>query len=211
MKTTPKAMKFLAKQLGNPSGMFGQWVLAPLWNYRNSALNDAAFNCLALRPQDRVLEVGFGGGYLLGRIITRLTTGFLAGVDASTTMIALGEKRFRSSIQTGRLELICAQAEALPYPSMHFTKACSVNSIFYWQNATQALSEFWRVLADDGQLVMCFTCKEYLAGKAFARNGITLYEADEVRQLLVSAGFCEIQLTRHADRHREFWCITSQR
>ncbi len=54
--------KFIAKQLGNPSAIVGNLILAPLWNRRNSALNDLAFDNLALSSQDRVLEVGFGGG-----------------------------------------------------------------------------------------------------------------------------------------------------
>ena len=79
--------KFLAGQLGRPSGVWGL-VLAPIWNKRNAALNDVAFQALALSPQDRVLEVGFGGGYLLGRMAQVVTAGFLAGVDVSPSMVA---------------------------------------------------------------------------------------------------------------------------
>lgn len=61
--------KLMARQLGHPSGLVGRLILGPLWNRRNAALNDVAFDHLALRPHDRVLEVGFGGGYLIGRIV----------------------------------------------------------------------------------------------------------------------------------------------
>ena len=49
--------KYVAGQLTAPSGVVGRWILAPLWNRRNSALNDFAFGSLALQPCDRVLEV----------------------------------------------------------------------------------------------------------------------------------------------------------
>ena len=68
--------KFVAQQLGRPSGLIGQLILGPVWNKRNAALNDVAFDHLALNPHDRVLEVGFGGGYLLSRISTVVTEGF---------------------------------------------------------------------------------------------------------------------------------------
>jgi SAM-dependent methyltransferase len=113
--------KLIAKQLGRPSGLPGTLVLAPLWNRRNSALNDVAFESLALHPRDRVLEVGFGGGYLLERMAAVLTEGFLAGVDSSPAMVAFCEKRQRSLIEAGKLELKCAKAEALPYPAASFT------------------------------------------------------------------------------------------
>ena len=166
--------KFLARQLGNPSGLMGRWVAAPLWNRRNSALNDAAFDNLALNPQDRVLEVGFGGGYLLGRMSSVVTDGLLAGVDVSPAMVAFCEKRFGSLVSGGKLEVKCARAESIPYSSGRFTKVCSVNSIFYWQDIPRAFGEFWRVLAEGGAAVMCFTWKEALGKRRFAQHGLSL-------------------------------------
>lgn len=202
--------KFMAQQLGNPSGMISGLVLAPLWNKRNSALNDVAFESLAPSPDDRVLEVGFGGGYLLGRISAIVKEGFLAGVDVSPAMVAFCERRYRSLVRDGRLEVRCARAESLPYPPDYFTKVCTVNSIFYWENISQALSEFWRVLAHDGILVMCFTCKESLGNRGFAKY-VASYDADEVQQMMESSGFHAVRTIRSSDRHREFLCMACEK
>ncbi len=153
----------ITRQLSQPSGLIGSLILAPLWNRRNAALNDLAFEQLQLLEDDRVLEVGFGGGYLLRRLGGVLKSGSLAGVDASPTMVKAGEKRFSSLIRTRKLELHCARAEAMPFAEGYFTKACSVNSIFYWQDARLALEELSRVLAGGGLLVLCFTSKESLS------------------------------------------------
>jgi hypothetical protein len=56
--------KLVARQLGNPSGITSK-IAAFVWNRRNAALNDAVFDLLALESFDRVLEIGFGGGYLI--------------------------------------------------------------------------------------------------------------------------------------------------
>jgi ubiquinone/menaquinone biosynthesis C-methylase UbiE len=203
--------KFLAKQLSHPSGIFGRLVLASLWNKRNTALNNMVFDNLALRQYDRVLEVGFGGGYLLGRMATVVTEGFLAGVDVSSTMVAFCERRYRLLVKTGKLELKCVKAESLPYAADYFTKVCTVNSIFYWENAPQAIVECYRVLKEDGLLVLCFTDKKSLSHKEFTHHGVALYEADEVQQMLVSAGFQEIDRTRFQDKYREFWCLQGKK
>jgi ubiquinone/menaquinone biosynthesis C-methylase UbiE len=203
--------KFFAKQLSHPSGILGRFVLPRAWNKRNSALNEVALNSLALRPGDRVLEVGFGGGHLLSRMADVITDGFLAGVDVSPAMVAFCEKRYRSLVREGKLELRCARAEALPYPSAYFSKACSVNSIFYWQNASQAISELWRVLAEGGMLVLCFTCKGSLEKRGFANSGITLYAADEVQQMMETSGFHPIRMMRASDKHREFLCAVGSK
>ena len=125
-----------------------------------------------------------------------------------TQRLALCEERYRSLVRQGKLEVKCAGAESLPYPAGHFAKVCTVNSIFYWQNVPQALSEFWRVLTEGGLLVMCFTCKESLENKSFTSYGVTLYTADEVQQMMASVGFHAIRRLRSSDRHREFLCMT---
>jgi SAM-dependent methyltransferase len=201
----------VAKQLAHPSGVWGRLILAPLWNRRNAALNDAACGSLALLPRDRVLEVGFGGGYLLGRMATVLTKGFLAGVDGSPTMVAFCQRRYRALIERGKLELKCARAEALPYPAASFSKACTVNSIFYWEHAPQAILELWRVLEPSGTLVLCFTCKECMDSRRFARHGIALYEAEDIERMTTAAGFRDVRFTRRSDRHREFWHVVGRR
>ncbi len=199
--------KFVRQQLGNPSGIVGRWVAAPLWNRRNVALNDVALEHLALSPQDRVLEVGFGGGYLLGKMSGIVTEGLLAGVDGSQAMVDLCQKRYRSLIRSDRLDLKCAQAERLPYPDGYFTHVCSVNSIFYWQDVPAAISEAWRVLAIVGALVLCFTCKESLQNKNFAKQGLALFGPDEVQQMMESAGFHATRTIHSSDRHRNFVCL----
>jgi SAM-dependent methyltransferase len=114
-------------------------------------------------------------------------------------------------VREGKLELRCAGAEALPYPPGYFTKACSVNSIFYWQNAARAIAELWRVLAEGGTLVLCFTCKQSLGARAFARHGLALYEGNEVQGMMEAGGFQQVGLLRAADQHRAFMCAVGRK
>lgn len=200
--------RFMAKQLGRPSGILGN-LAAILWNHRNASLNEAAFDRLALNSTDRVLEAGFGGGYLLGRMSAVLAQGWLVGIDISPAIVTRCEKRCHPLIEKGRLELKCAQVESIPYPAEVFNKACSVNSIFYWQDVPLALSELGRVLTKDGLLVLCFTCKESLESRNFARH-VTLYEAEEIEQMLVEAGF-QVNTRHLSDRHRKFQCMTARK
>ncbi len=201
----------VARQLANPSQLVGRFILGPLWNRRNSVLNDTAYAALSLTRTDRVLEVGFGGGYLLGRMSSILTRGYISGVDISAAMVEFCHKRYADVIQAGQLDLKVGTADRLPYPNAYFTKAVSVNSIFYWADAPRAISEFARVLIAGGYLVLCFTDEDSLQQKDFARHGLTLYTGEAVQCLLETAHFHDITLARHADRHRDFWCVTAHR
>jgi SAM-dependent methyltransferase len=199
--------QFLARQLGNPSKVVGRF-LAPMWNKRNQALHDATFASLALDINDRVLEVGSGGGSLLGRIASVTTEGVVVGVDISPAMISYCTRRHRPLIDSGRLALACASADAIPYPDCHFNKICTVNSVFYWPNVFDALAEFRRLLEVSGTFVMCFTCRSSLQRKRFAEH-IRLYEPQDIADMMTSSGFQNLHQQLLLDRHRQFVCITA--
>ena len=148
---------------------------------------------------------------MLGRMLTIVTDGCLVGVDVSSAMVSFCGTRLQSFVGDGRLELQCAAAEILPYPADKFTKVCSVNSIFYWKDASQAIRECRRVLCDAGRLVLCFTSKDSLAGRGFTRHGLTLYECKDVVQMMKKSGFREIGLEQAEDRYRTFWCVWGEK
>ena len=199
--------RFLAGQLSRPSRVIGPLVLAPLWNRRNQALNDDALRLLALRMDDRVLEIGFGGGYLLGRVLKSVTTGSVAGIDASAAMTDYCLGRFRNEVQEGRLDLTCASAESIPYPADHFGKVFSVNSLFYWPDVARGIRECWRVTRAGGTLVLVFTSSRSLEGRSFAQHGLALLDGPEVSEMMRTVGFEVSVVEEGCDRHRRYWCV----
>ena len=203
--------KFAARQLSHPSGVVGTHVLPRIWNRRNAALNDAAFRALQLRPGDRVLEVGFGGGYLLQKIAAVVTRGLLVGVDASMAVTIHAAQGVRWGLDSGAVALSCAGVEALPLRSGSFTKVCSVNSLFYWPDLQAAFLEMARVLVPGGQVVLCFTCAASLKDKSFTRFGVSTHGDEEVARRLERAGLFVATRSHGHDRHREFLCLTAAR
>jgi ubiquinone/menaquinone biosynthesis C-methylase UbiE len=201
--------KLVADQLGNPRGIFSG-LAAFIWNRRNAALNDTVLDLLLLQPTDRVLDIGFGGGYLLKRMSEIITDGLLAGVDVSSAIVAHAKKRYQKEIKSSKLDLKCAAVEALPYPVEHFTKVSSVNSIFYWQDVEKGLREIMRVLMKGGKVVLCFTSKVSLEKKGFAKH-IQLFEAQAVDEMMKAIGFQGTRISTFSDKHRKYICITANR
>lgn len=199
--------KFLAGQLSRPSGAIGHLILAPLWNSRNRALNDTVLKHLSLEADDVVLEIGFGGGYLLGRSLARVTRGTVAGIDASAAMANYCLRKYQREVRAGRLELKCASVEAIPYGADRFNKVFSVNSLFYWPYVGQGIGECWRVTCDGGTLVLVFTSRESLKDRPFAQHGLALHDGAEVGQIMIDAGFRVSRVEEAHDRHRRYWCV----
>jgi arsenite methyltransferase len=207
--------RLAARLVTHPAGLVGRW-LAGTWNRHNVALNDLALQRLELQGGERVLEVGFGGAYLFGRMAQRLFqasprggVGFLAGVDAAEVMVSAARQRFAALIRAGHVDVRCATAEKLPYPAAHFSKAVSVNSL-YWQDVRAGLAELQRALKPGGRLVLVFTVREALRQRRFTHYGMTLYDGDEVAAMLKSTGFSGVEVSRHADKYRAYWCVTGK-
>ena len=200
--------RLVANQLGNPTGVIGIFA-GLLWNRRNAALNDNVFDLLALQPSDRVLDIGFGGGYLLNRMSLVVTNGLLAGVDVSPAVVAYARNRQRKAVQAGKLDLRCAPVESLPYPVDYFTKVCSVNSIFYWRDVDQGISEIERVLAPGGQVVLCFTCRTSIEEKGFAKH-LRLYDPEFIALMMAEHGLQAVRTVSSSDKYRHYTSISGK-
>ena len=66
----------------------------------------------------------------------------------------------------------------------------------------------YRVLQEDGRVVLTYTCKRDLEKKWFIQKGVRAYNEQEIQQNLLSSGFREIKIMWDSDRHREFICMT---
>jgi ubiquinone/menaquinone biosynthesis C-methylase UbiE len=200
---------YLAAQLRRPSGLFGRHVLPRVLNRGNAPMNALTAELLDLVDDDHVLEVGFGGGDLLARLVPVVTRGRIVGVDFSPAMMALSERRFSAPIRAGRLALRCADVDALPCPSETLTKACTVNTIYFWPDPVASLAEIRRALRPGGRLVVAFNPPAVASKLPYTRHGFTLHEPEHVCALLGDAGFRDAHLVAGETRLGEFFCATA--
>ena len=201
----------LFKQIKRPSGLFGRYVVPLMWNKRNRVLNNATLRHLQPQPDDRILEIGFGGGYLLSRLIKQTPKGLIAGIDKSDVVLSYCRAKFSRAIRTGKLELQQAGVNKLPYPDQHFSKICSVNSLFFWPNLHEGICEIFRVLTPDGLIVFTYTTKEELDRKRFPPEVIHPYTDGEVIETLRTESFVDVSLEHHHDHSKHFSLVSGRK
>lgn len=202
---------FIARQLRKPTGFFGWLVMGRILNRSNSTENEIVLQSLNISPTDKVLEIGFGGGYLLGKIAKHLKDGYVAGVDLSPEMVSRGKLQFRSYIQQGLCDLHVAQVESLPFENNLFNKACTVNTIYFWSDLSLGFKEIARILIPGGTLAVGFSHADKLRELGLDKHNFALYTPEQVQEALISNGFTSVEIISGLEDASGFFCILGQR
>ena len=187
------APRFIARQLSFPKGRLGR-VMGFLMNLHNARINEFAIQNMTVRPPDRILEIGFGGGLALARLIA-LSQHF-CGVDRSEDMVRHANSKFRKAVEKGRADFRVGHVEALPFADATFGNVLTVNTVYFWKSLELCCNEIRRVLAPGGQAVIGFMPKEHMAKKEMPADIFSLRAIDDVTGALRNAGFSETRIER---------------
>lgn len=199
----------LRRQFGRPVGVLGRLV-GRLMARKNAAMNRFAVETLAPRPDDAVLEIGFGPGVTIAELARRAGRGEVAGVDLSATMVRQAARRNRAAIAAGRVELREGSVLALPFADGRFDRVLDVNCFHHWPDQPRGLAEVRRVLKPDGTLLLCLRGKHPTRSLLVA-PGYTDREVDLVRDLVAAAGFWDLRSSRDTVGRRAITCLLATR
>ena len=152
-----------------------------------------------IRVNDRILDIGCGGGATLKRMSEEVRDGHLTGVDYSATSLELSGKTNAEALQQGKMDLVEASVEKLPFADNAFDKIITVESFYFWPDPAENLKEVYRVMKEQGTflLVADIYQKEDLPEQV--RENIQRFHLfnptpEEFRKLLENAGFEEVRI-----------------
>jgi SAM-dependent methyltransferase len=179
-----------AAQVARPSGEVGIAV-GEYMNRVNARLIEAAFRLLAPPANARVLEIGFGNGVTIGRLLAMAPGLAYAGVEVSETMLAAAREHNRAALEAGRVALHRASVERLPFADAAFDRALAVNTIYFWPDQLAGLKELRRVLRADGLLVVASITPEIIAQSTTMKPelGFRIPDREALLALHRDAGF----------------------
>lgn len=107
---------------------------------------------LAKKKEQRLLDVGCGGGQAAIRLKEIYPYLVLAGIDLSADQISRARKRARRKGCDITFEV--ADAQDLPFEDVSFDVVYSFGSAKHWPDALKGLGECWRVLKPGGELLV---------------------------------------------------------
>ncbi len=179
----------LSRQLSEPSGLGGKLVARGM-NRGNAAMNADALDNLALVADSRVLEIGFGGGATLPKLLA--VAAHVTGIDRAEDMVEAASRRHDDEISAGRLRLDAGDISSLPYEDGSFDRVLTVNTVYFWPDLHDALEEVRRVTAPGGEIVIGIRDPSVM--QKVDRSIFTVREPEEVRDAVESAGFAGVTL-----------------
>ena len=103
-------------------------------------------------PDKRVLEVGCGNAYTLGKYAEHGAEVY--GLDITEAAIKISQQRFEHQGLNGDFRV--GNAEDLPYESGYFDCICSMGVLHHVPDTEKAVSEIYRCLKPGGRLIVMF-------------------------------------------------------
>jgi SAM-dependent methyltransferase len=190
---------FLRSQFGKPSGLFGALVMGPLLNVANTRLVNTAIELLEPQPKDKILDIGFGGGYSLAAMAGAVTRGEIVGIDHSREMVASAAGLIERKRLGSRVKVQTGDVAELPFPAGTFDKVLTVNCLYYWPDLVGSLREIARVMKRRGCLAVGFRSPASLGPLTHGWEGFRLYEPGELAEIMRKSRF-EVLAVEHRDR-----------
>ena len=183
--------RILWEQLGKPSGLQGR-IIGKLMTSSNAPAHDLTLANAAIEADDRVLEVGFGGGALAEKTLAAAPGITVSGVDASEVMVRMANDRLDNAIRERRADLKLGDVSSLPYTGESFDKALSVHSIYFWADPTLDLGEVQRVLVPGGLFVVTIDPTEPMQEMVAKGAGYDRWSEEALLTILERSGLVEI-------------------
>ncbi|MBL7698535.1 MAG: class I SAM-dependent methyltransferase [Chitinophagaceae bacterium] len=190
--------KAFAEQLRHPNGMLGKDVAGKM-NKGNRLMNLEAIKELRLSENDQVLEIGMGNGFFVNDILLSDKSIKYFGCDTSLEMVDESILLNAKWVQSGRALFLRADAHHVPFQDGLFDKIFTVNTIYFWQDATKVLSGIKRTLKDNGLLIVSMRPKQVMEQMPVTKYGFNLFTHEDVAQLLADNGFEVIQTVEKDD------------
>jgi SAM-dependent methyltransferase len=168
----------------------------------NRRRNRWAVGLLDVRPDDRVLEIGFGPGVAITELARRAPRGFVCGIDHSDVMVRQATRRNDAAVRAGGVDLRLGSVAHLPDDVGPFDKVLAVNNAMMWDDPVQRLCDLRARMRPGGRIAIALQPRGPGASDQTADRA-----AVEISEQLTTAGFSDLQVETLDLRPTKVVCV----
>ena len=195
--------KELYQNAKKPQGSGGKFVINRM-NERHRHLAKWGFSNLDIKENDRVLDIGCGGGANLAIILQKADKGIAVGVDYAEVSVEIARKKNKKAVETGRCEVLQGNVMELPLKDEDFDVITAFETVYFWPDMKESLKEVYRVLKRNGKFMICNEADGNSENDEKMKEiieGMSIYTEDELVEFLKEAGFKNIRTHNEKEKH----------
>ena len=172
-------IKYIGKNFGNPRGIGGN-VSTKIMNIMNNKLYSVVLDNLKLEPNNIILDIGFGNGYLIRNIFKKNIPIKVYGIEISNDMLKKVSKAEKQNILNGKLNLLLENINKTSLENNIFDRICTINTIYFQKNILLNYPKIKRILKPNGIFLNTIYTKEYLDKIIYTKYGFNKYTVEEI-------------------------------
>lgn len=142
----------MKEQYRCPQGEDGRKVIEGM-NEHHRPLTEWALSKAEGNPET-ILDIGCGGGMLLGLLHEKFPEAHLSGIDISEESVAATVGRNSALVREGILNVEQGSVSDLPYGGNIFDMVTAVETYFFWPDLENDMKEAARVLRKGGLMLV---------------------------------------------------------
>ena len=206
-------MGLLSKFFSNarkPEGFLGKLMVNGMNGGGHAAMANWALAMVTIARDDRILDIGCGGGANIARLLQRTQQGSVTGIDFSPVSVRKSTRVNAKAIQEGRCKVLEGNVANLPFDEGSFDLVTAFETIYFWPDIEHCFNEEKKVLKPGGQFVIVNESDG--SGEMDAKwesmiEGMHTYTPEEVRHHLTNVGFCDLNIT--VNEEKRWLCVTA--
>ena len=179
-----------------PEGEDGRELLKLMNAGNHEELAEWGLGYLQFAGNERMLDIGCGGGANLQRLLARAPRGHATGIDYAPLSVEMSREVNAQAIAEGRCDVLEGDVHALPFEDAAFDLVTAFETVYFW-NMPTGFAEARRVLRTHGQFLICNEANGTGAEAQEVADGIpgmVIPTGSQLADLLKDAGFSIIQV-----------------
>jgi ubiquinone/menaquinone biosynthesis C-methylase UbiE len=181
-------LKEIASQLKHPTGEKGIEMANMMHEVNNNMIRHAIQN-LNISNGNIILELGHGNPGYLDFIFEKADRLKYYGLEISELMSQEARQKNRNFVSQKQAFFSVYDGNTIPFEAESFDKIFTVNTIYFWQDPENLLSEIYRVLKPNGNFCLTFAEESFMKKLPFTQFEFELYTSEKVENLVRKTQF----------------------
>ncbi|MBT3301526.1 MAG: class I SAM-dependent methyltransferase [Bacteroidetes bacterium] len=180
--------RIIEKQYRQPKGFLGK-IISKLMQRANSYAYDKLVSKLSIQENDQILEIGFGHGLGIQKILAKYNC-IITGIDFSSLMYAKSIKRFKKQIDNNKVKLLYGNFLEHTFESNFYDKIYVLNVTYFWTSLEIPFVKIRNLLKENGCFHLFMDDDVELTRQGFTKGDVfCMHSVEHVIEQLKQAGF----------------------